>query len=65
MKTIIYKRDYQDCLDYINRYWEKLICFHPKDRMINLGLPNPYVIQVLVSLKKINFTGILILSYWV
>ncbi len=55
MKTIIYKRDYQDCLDYINRYWEKLICFHPKDRMINLGLPNPYVSPSAGIFKKDQF----------
>lgn len=44
MKTIIKKADYADCLVYLEDYWKHLICFHPKDRFINLGLPHEYVV---------------------
>lgn len=44
MSLEIRKSDYQDCLDYIEGFWKKLVCYHPKDRFIHLGLPNKFVV---------------------
>lgn len=43
METRIEKDDYKACLHYIEEYWKKLTCYYPKDRFINLGLPNRYM----------------------
>ncbi len=44
MSTTIKKKDYKACLDYIEGYWDELICHHPKDRFIHLGLPHKFVV---------------------
>lgn len=44
METRIRKEDYKACLDYIETYWNELICYYPKDRFIHLGLPNRFVV---------------------
>lgn len=43
MEIVITKEEYKECLQYIEKYWEQLICYHPKDKFINLGLPNKYI----------------------
>jgi alpha,alpha-trehalase len=35
---------YRDCLSYIRNYWDKLICYQPKDKQLHLGLPEKYVV---------------------
>jgi alpha,alpha-trehalase len=55
MKYIIKKTDYLDCLIYIENYWENLLCFHPKDKFIHLGLPNKYITPSEGIFKKDQF----------
>lgn len=43
MERSIKKEDYKDCLNYIEQYWKKLTCYHPKDQFIHLGLPNKFI----------------------
>ena len=40
---MIDKKEYADCLRYIQNYWTRLICYYPKDRQLHFGLPNRYV----------------------
>lgn len=42
-KSIIRSQDYKSCLKYIEKYWDELTCYHPKDRFIHLGLPNKFI----------------------
>src|SRR3954471_23094170 len=35
--------DYKDCLRYIEKYWDEITFYHPKDKGIHLGLPNKFV----------------------
>lgn len=37
------KKEYGDCLRYIQNYWKRVICYHPKDQQLHLGLPYRYV----------------------
>jgi alpha,alpha-trehalase len=37
------KHEYGDCLRYIRNYWKRVICYHPKDKQLHLGLPHRYV----------------------
>ena len=55
METIIKKEDYKECLQYIEKYWKELIYYNPKDRFINLGLPNKYVIPCTGIFKNDQF----------
>jgi alpha,alpha-trehalase len=41
---VITRDRYKYCLAYIDNYWEKLICYQPKDRQLHLGLPEKYVV---------------------
>lgn len=43
MLISIKKENYKECLEYIETYWTELICHHPRDRFIHLGLPNKFV----------------------
>jgi alpha,alpha-trehalase len=36
-------KEYQKCLAYIEKYWNEVTCYHPKDEGIHLGLPNKFV----------------------
>ena len=40
---MIKKSEYSDCLHYIQHYWNRIICYHPEDKQLHLGLPNRYV----------------------
>lgn len=40
---MINKSEYTNCLRYIQNYWKKVICYHPKDKQLHLGLPHRYV----------------------
>jgi alpha,alpha-trehalase len=55
METIIKKEDYKSCLQYIDKYWEELICYYPKDKQIHLGLPNKFVVPSTGIFKKDQF----------
>lgn len=35
--------EYEDCLRYIEKYWERMICYRPKDKGLHFGLPKRYV----------------------
>ncbi len=39
----IFKKDYKKCLRYIEKYWDKITCYHPKDKTTHLGLPNKFI----------------------
>ncbi len=49
--TTFYSRDsifysmekYKACLNYIDAYWEKIICFYPEDVETRIGLPHHFV----------------------
>lgn len=41
--TIIKIKEYRNCLRYIEKYWNNVICYHPKDKGIHLGLPHKFV----------------------
>jgi len=41
--TTFNMRDYKAVLSYINKYWNKIICYHPHDWHIHLGLPHKFV----------------------
>lgn len=41
---MIYKINYKDCLQHINRYWKRIICYHPRDKQLRFGLPHRYVV---------------------
>ncbi len=34
---------YEACLDYIDKYWEKIICFFPEDVKTRIGLPHHFL----------------------
>lgn len=55
METSIKKEDYKSCLQYIEKYWKKLIFYHPKDKHLHLGLPNKYVMPCTGIFKKDQF----------
>ncbi len=40
---IILKKDYKECLKYIEKYWKQIICHYPQDKFKNFGLPNKFV----------------------
>jgi alpha,alpha-trehalase len=40
---MISKKKYNYCLNYIDGYWNKLICYSSKDKQLHLGLPKKYV----------------------
>jgi len=44
-KTVlpITKAEYQDCLAYIESYWDKITCYYPHDLYAHLGLPHQFV----------------------
>jgi len=44
METIFKKEDYKDCLQYIEKYWKLLTSYNPKDKIVQIGLPNKYII---------------------
>lgn len=54
-KPMIDKIEYNSCLKYIQNYWSRLICYHPKDRQLHLGLPNRYVTPSRYIFKKDQF----------
>ncbi|MCF7799351.1 hypothetical protein K9M74_05610 [Candidatus Woesearchaeota archaeon] len=35
--------EYQQCIDYIEAYWEKITCFFPEDAGTRIGLPHHFV----------------------
>lgn len=37
------KQNYIDCIQHIEQYWKKIICYHPRDKQLRFGLPNQYV----------------------
>lgn len=37
------KKDYKNCLEYIENYWKELTFYFPKDKGIHIGLPNRFV----------------------
>lgn len=55
MKNTIKKEDYLECLNYIESYWDELICEHTKDKMIHLGVPHKYVTPSVGIFKKDQF----------
>lgn len=55
MEAIIKKDDYKSCLQYIEKYWQELIYYHPKDKQLHLGLPNKYVVPCTRIFKKDQF----------
>ncbi len=42
-KTALLKKDYEDCLQYIEKYWKKITCDYTLDKFTHLGLPNKFV----------------------
>lgn len=42
-KSLISKKEYKECLQYIERYWKSIICNYPKDKHKHFGLPNKFV----------------------
>ncbi|MEP7264066.1 MAG: trehalase family glycosidase [Bacteroidota bacterium] len=42
-ETEINKADYKSCLNYIEKYWAKITCYHPNDHFRHLGLPNKFI----------------------
>ncbi|MEO5572377.1 MAG: trehalase family glycosidase [Bacteroidia bacterium] len=36
-------KDYKACLHYIEKHWKELTSYHPKDKYIQLGLPNKFI----------------------
>ena len=55
MEVTIKKEEYRDCLKYIEKYWTKLTCYHPKDQFIHLGLPNKFIAPSIGIYKKDQF----------
>lgn len=43
MSNGIEKKKYKKCLDYIEKYWKKLTFTLPKNKRLDIGLPNPFV----------------------
>ncbi len=39
----IQKKDYKECLKYIEKYWKKITCYYPQDQFKHFGLPNKFV----------------------
>lgn len=35
--------EFDACIDYINQYWEKIVCFNPDDYQTHIGLPHHFV----------------------
>lgn len=40
---MIDRERYRDCLQYIERHWDRLVCKTPKDEELIIGLPNRYL----------------------
>ncbi len=40
---MIDQEQYAECLRYIDKYWDRLICHRPKDKGLHFGLPKRYV----------------------
>jgi sulfur relay (sulfurtransferase) DsrF/TusC family protein len=58
----IQARDYQKCLNYIEKYWKEITCYLPKDKFKQLGLPNKFVSPNHDVSATTNFTGTVTLS---
>lgn len=41
--TVLSSKKYQDCLDFIGDYWNRLTCFLPQNKGANAKLPLPFV----------------------
>lgn len=37
------KNNYQQCLKYIENYWKKITFYFPKEKGVNIGLPNYFI----------------------
>ncbi len=37
------KKKYTRCLNYIEHYWDSIICYRPQDKQLHFGLPNKFV----------------------
>lgn len=57
----ITKEEVQPAREYINAYWNELICFHPKDDESLLGLPYPYIVPSVTSNLGFDFNE---MYYW-
>lgn len=51
----------QPARDYIEKYWEKLTRFHPKDDGSVLGLPKPYLVSSYEEGREFDFNE---MYYW-
>lgn len=40
---MILEKDYKECLKYIENYWPKITFYFPKDKGLQVGLPNKFV----------------------
>lgn len=40
---MIQRKDYAECLRYIEKLWEGLTCYRKKDKQLHLGLPHKYI----------------------
>lgn len=54
-------KDVADARQYIEKYWEKLKRYHPKDDESLLGLPNPYVVPAFEKGHDFDFNE---MYYW-
>lgn len=52
---VINKKDYKDCLKYIEKYWKEITCYHPHDMYLHLGLPNKFVSPNHIVFKNDQF----------
>lgn len=39
----IHIKDYQSCIKYIEKYWNAITCYYPKDQFTHLGLPEKFI----------------------
>lgn len=53
--------DVQAARDYIEAYWPKLTCYHPKDDKTLVGLPYPYLVPSVEGADNFSFNE---MYYW-
>lgn len=55
------EQDVQAAREYIDKFWQKLTRFHPKDDESLLGLPHPYLVPAYEEAHEFDFNE---LYYW-
>lgn len=60
-QRILMPDDVRPAREYIDKYWERLTCYHPKDDKTLVGLPYPYLVPSVEGVENFVFNE---MYYW-